>query len=209
METEIAVATVSGKAYYRLVNELKERKLAFLSLIPGDSIPSSIKAAVTTDEERTLVDHPTVLVYDPETDPSETVDEAVRVIQKKKVYEEVAIGVDPGKTFGIAVLGDGKVLRREEKATLEMTIDTVLTELKKNPAKVQKVKIGDGMPELSEEIASRLSIALPNVAKIEIVSEEGTSTLRGKGFRKKMSDADSAVRIARKNSSVQPGRKDA
>ena len=209
METEIAVATVSGKAYYRLVNELKERKLAFLSLIPGESIPSSVKAAITTDGERTLVDHPTVLVYDPETDPSETIDEAVRVIQKKKVYEEVAIGVDPGKTFGIAVLGDGKVLKREEKATLEMAIDTVLTELKKNPAKVQKVKIGDGMPELSEEIASRLNIALPNVAKIEIVSEEGTSTLRGKGFRRKMSDADSAVRIARKNSSVQPGRKDA
>ncbi len=156
MTTEIAVATVSGKAYYRLVNELKGRKLAFLSLIPGDSIPSSIKAAITTDEERTLVDYPTVLVYDPETDPSETIDEAVRVIQKKKVYEEVAIGVDPGKTFGIAVLGDGKVLKSEEKTTLEMAIDSVLTELKKNPAKVQRVKIGDGMPELAEEIASRL-----------------------------------------------------
>ena len=208
MTTEIAVATVSGKAYYRLVNELKRRRLPFLSRIPGDSIPASIKVTITTDKEKTLVDHPTVLIYDGETDPSQTIDEAVRVIQKKKVYEEVAIGVDPGKTFGIAVLGDGKVLKSEEKATLEMAIDSVLTELKKNPAKVQRVKIGDGMPELAEEIASRLNIALHDVVKVEIVSEAGTSTLRGKGFRRKISDADSAVRIASKNSNGQPRRND-
>ncbi len=209
MRTEIAVATVSGKAYYRLVNELRKRSLLFLSLIPGESIPSSIKVAITTDKEKSLVDHPAVLVYDDEADPSETIDEAVRMIEGKLVYEEVAIGVDPGKTFGIAVLADGKVLRREEKPTVEMAIDTVLTELKKNPAKVQKVKIGDGIPELAREVSSRLSIALADIARIEIVSEAGTTTQRGRGYRRKMTDADSAVRIARKNSIGQYGRKDA
>jgi hypothetical protein len=207
MRPKIAVTTVSGKAYYRLVNELKKRKLPFLSLIPGESIPPSIRVAITTDKEKTAVDHPTVLIYDEETDPAKTIDEAVRVIQEKKVYGEVAVGVDPGKTFGIAVLGDGNVLKREEKPTLEMAIDTILTELKRNPAQVRKVKIGDGIPELAEEIANRLRIALPESTRIEKVSEKGTSTIRGKGFRRKMSDADSAVRIARKNSNVQPRRK--
>ncbi len=207
MSAKIAVTTVSGKAYYRLVNELKKRKLPFLSLIPGESIPPSIRVAITTDKEKTVVDHPTVLIYDDESDPSKTIDEAVRVIQEKKVYGEVVIGVDPGKTFGIAVLGDGNVLKREEKPTLEMAIDTILTELKRNPAQVRKVKIGDGIPELAEEIANRLRIALPESTGIEKVSEKGTSTVRGKGFRRKMSDADSAVRIARKNSNVQPRRK--
>ncbi|MCW4027866.1 MAG: hypothetical protein NWE76_10340 [Candidatus Bathyarchaeota archaeon] len=208
MKTEIAVVTVSGKAYFRLVNELKQRRLLFLSLVPGESIPPSIKVAITTEEERTRVEHPTVLVYDEETDPSQAIDEAMRRIQKKEVYEEVTIGVDPGKTFGVAVLGDGKALKRLEKATLEMAIDTILTELKKNPAKVQNVKIGDGIPGLAEEIAGRLGKALPEAVGIQIVGEEGTSSLRGKGFRRKMSNADSAVRIAGKNSGVQLRRKE-
>jgi len=48
MRTKIAVATVSGRAYYKLVKELKERGLVFLSLVPGEAIPSTIKVVVTT-----------------------------------------------------------------------------------------------------------------------------------------------------------------
>jgi hypothetical protein len=207
MRSKIAVTTVSGKAYYRLVNELKQRKMPFLSLIPGESISPSIEVVITTDKEKPQVDHPNILIYNAEADPSHTVDEAVRLIQRKETYEEVVIGVDPGKTFGIAVLGDGKVLRKEEGLTLEMTVDAILTELKKNPAQVQKIRIGKGIPELAEEIAGRLSIAMPDEARIEMVSEAGTSSLRGKGFRKKISDADSAMIIAEKRGNVQSGRR--
>ncbi|MCW4019990.1 MAG: hypothetical protein NWF14_01995 [Candidatus Bathyarchaeota archaeon] len=208
MRPKIAVTTVSGRAYYRLVNELKQRMISFLSLIPGESIPSSVEVVITTAEEKPSVDHPTVLVYDAGADPSGTIDEALRIIQSKEAYGELAIGVDPGKTFGIAVLGDGKVLRKEERLPLEMAVDNILSEMKKNPAKVRKVKIGNGIPELAEEIASRLSPALPDDVAIEMVSEEGTSSLRGKGFRKKMSDADSAIKIAKKMGEVLPRRKD-
>jgi len=203
MRSRIAVATVSGKAYYLLVKELKQRDLPFLSLIPGESIPPSIKVVITTDKEKHSIEHGTILVYNVEDDPSRIIDEAIRIVQNKEVYEEVAIGVDPGKTFGIAVLGDGKVLKKKEGLTLEMAVDTILTELKKNPAKIQKVKIGNGIPELAEEVSSRLKIALPDNATIEIVSEAGTSSLRGNGFRKKISDADSAIEIAKKRGNVQ------
>jgi len=206
MRSKIAVSTVSGKAYYRLVNELKQRRLPFISLIPGEPIPPSIRVVITTDKEKTLVGHPTVLVYDAEAEPSGTIDEAMRIIQSKEAYGELAVGVDPGKTFGLAVLGDGKILKKEEGLTLEMAIDTILTELKRNPAKAQRIKIGKGIPELAEEIKRRLSRVLPQNVSIEMVSEAGTSTLRGKGFRKKMSDADSAMNIARKNSATQPRR---
>ena len=61
---KIAVATVSGKAYYKLVNELKNRDIPFLSLVPGDSIPQSIKVVVTTEKEKPLIDHQRILVYE-------------------------------------------------------------------------------------------------------------------------------------------------
>jgi len=146
-----------------------------------------------------MVDHPTVLVYNPEEDPSAVIDEAYRIIQNKESYAEVTVGIDPGKTFGVAVLADGKVLRKEQGLTMEMTVNTVLEELEKNPARTQKVKIGDGVPELASEITRRLHIALPKNVTIQIVSEAGTSVLRSKGRPRKISDADSAVEIAKKN----------
>jgi hypothetical protein len=199
MSSKIVVATVSGKAYYLLVNELRQRKLAFLSGVPDQPIPPSIQVVITTGNESPLVKHPNVLVYNPENDPSEIVDEAIRIIRSKEAYKEVAVGIDPGKNFGVAVLGDGKVLKKEQSLTLEKAVDTILMELKKNPAQRQHVKIGNGMPEMAEELATRLDIALPDNVSIEMVSEVGTSILRGNGSRRKVTDADSAIEIARKN----------
>jgi len=206
MKAEIAVATVSGKAYYKLVNELKQRNMLFLSLIPGEPISSTIKAVITTEKEKPLINHPSVIIYDAESDPSDTVNEAVRVIRGKEIYEEVTIGVDPGKTFGVAVLCDGSVLKSQDGLSLEEAIDTVLTELKRNQARVQRVKIGSGIPSLAEKLSHRLSIAIPENAKIEIVSEAGTSIRREKSGRKKLDDAASAVKIAEKKGKIQPRR---
>jgi len=201
LRSRIAVATVSGKAYYWLVNELNRRRIPFLSLIPGEVIPPSIKVVITTRDESRLVNHPSVLIYTPDEEPSKTVDEALRIIKNKKTYEELVIGVDPGKTFGVAVLGDGNILEKKERLTLEMAVDAVLTAINRHPARTRKIKIGDGMPETAEEVASRLQVAAPENTIIEIVSEAGTSNIRGDGSRRKISDADAAVNIARKESS--------
>jgi len=196
MKAKIAVATVSGKAYYWLVNELNKRRIPFLSLIPGESIPPSIKVVLTTKDERKCINHSSVLIYDPEKEPSLIIDEAMRVIQNKKTYGELVIGIDPGKTFGVAVLGDGAVLEKKEQLTLEMAIDSVMTAIDRYPSQTRKIKIGNGVPELAEEMASRLRKAIPKDTTLEIVSETGTSNI--KGLRKKVSDADAAVNIARK-----------
>jgi len=198
MRLKIAVATVSGRAYYWLVNELNKRKIPFLSLIPGEAIPPSIKVVITTKDERGRIDHPSVLIYDPQESPSAVIDEAVRIIQGKKIYEELVIGIDPGKTFGVAVLGDGNVLEKKERLTLEVAIDSVLTAIDRHPARRYRIKIGDGVPELAEEMASRLEPSIPEGAVVEIVSEMGTSNSRERGVRGKISDADAAVNIARR-----------
>jgi hypothetical protein len=206
MSSKIAVATVSGKAYYLLVNELKQRKLPFLSCIPDKPIPPSIQVVITTENERPLIKSSNVLVFNPENDPSEIVNEAIHLIQSKKAFNEVTVGIDPGKNFGVAVLGDGKVLKKEQSLTLEKAVDTVLMELKKTPAQRQHVKLGNGIPEMAEELAVRLNRALPANVSIEMVSEVGTSTLRGNGSRRKVTDADSAIEIGRKSGVLRPRR---
>ncbi len=196
MKAEVAVATVSGKAYYKIVEELKKRRISFVSLVPGDPIYPSIQVVITTEKEKELMEHSNILTVDSETDPSDVVNKAMRIAMSKDSYEEVVIGVDPGKTFGVAVLGDGKVLRAEDQLTIERTVDIILTELKRNPSRIQKIRIGSGVPETADELARRLRMALPLNASIEIVGEANTSSVRRSGIPKKLSDADSAKMIA-------------
>ena len=198
MKAKIAVVTVSGRAYYKLVNELKKRGLPFLSLVPGEDIPSTIKVAVTTEKEKQLVKHPNIIVFYEEDDPKNVISEAYRLASGKEYYHEVVIGVDPGKIFGIAVLCDGNVLKTVERSTLEEAIDTILSALKENPASAYIIRVGDGVPDLAEEIIRRLRRAVSNEVEMEIVSERGTSHSGEGNRRRKLSDADSAVRIAQK-----------
>jgi hypothetical protein len=161
---------------------------------------------VTTEAERPTVKHPNVLVYDPENEPAETIDKAVRMIQSKEAYKEVVVGVDPGKNFGVAVLGDGRILKKTQTFSLEKAVDTVLTESKRTLAQKHRVRIGNGIPELAKEIAARLETALPDEVPIELVSEVGTSTVKTDGAKRKATDADSAIEIARKNGQVKARR---
>ena len=197
MNAKIAVATVSGKAYYHLVNELKARGLPFLSLTPYDTIPVDIKIVITTENERHLINHSNIMVFEETMDPTTIVNEAVRSVKGRRNHDTITVGVDPGKTFGIAVLSNGNVLETMVHSSVEQTANTVLDVLTKNPATAYVVKVGDGAPEYTRVLLSQLDETLPKDAAIEIVSEAGTSrfakeTVHRRGLR----DAMSAVKIA-------------
>jgi predicted RNase H-like nuclease (RuvC/YqgF family) len=197
MKAKIAVATLSGKAYYLLVNELKARGLDFLSLIPSDNVPLEIEVVITTDKERHLVKHPNILVYETEQDPSEIVEQAIRTLQGKKTHETITVGVDPGKTFGLAVLSDGNVLETATCLSKEDIVNMVVNALSKIKAATHIVKVGNGAPNIAAELLSAFDETLPESVNIEIVSEAGTSRFVGENLHKRGSkDALSAVKIA-------------
>ncbi|MEM1515299.1 MAG: hypothetical protein QXH24_04530 [Candidatus Bathyarchaeia archaeon] len=194
----IAVATISGKAYYKIVNELKSRDTPFLNIVPGESVPSSIKVVITTEGEKHLINHQNILVYNVDEDPSNIVDKAIQLVSEKESYEEIVIGVDPGKIFGVAILGDGRILKREEFSSMVKAIDFILTELNKLISKIRRVRIGMGVPEVAEEVIHRLDSTLPKDVIVEMVNEEGTSKSKESLTGRKLSNADSAVKIALK-----------
>jgi hypothetical protein len=197
MRAKIAVVTVSGKAYYQLVNELKARDLPFLSLTPYDTIPVDIKVVITTPKERHLIKHPNVLVLKETIDPTEIVNEAFRSVKSKRNSDTITVGVDPGKTSGMAVLSNGNVLETMACSSVEETVNAVLEVLNKNPATTYIIKIGDGAPEYTVALLSQLDEALPKDVAIEIVSEAGTSRFTKKAVHRRGSkDAVSAQKIA-------------
>lgn len=199
MKAKIALATVSGRAYYKLVEELKRKGLPFLSLKPWDSIPLDAKVVITTNEECHLVTHPNVLIFEHESDPAMVIDEAIRVVQGKSNYDKVVVGVDPGKTYGVAVLGDDNVLETINCSSLEETVNTIMDSLKRMRAAVNTVKVGNGAPTYTKELLHLLDETIPRDVVIEAVSEVGTSHLMNEtAHRRGLRDMMSAMEIARR-----------
>jgi hypothetical protein len=200
MKAKIAVATVNGRAYYLLVNELQRKRLPFLSLKPWDPVPLHIKVVLTTKEESSQVSYPNVLLFEQDSNPETLVDQALLIVQGKQGYEKVVVGVDPGKTIGIAILGDNKVLETVTSSNLEDAVHLILDSLKRFPAEVKVVRVGEGPPEYTKTLLALLNDALPEDTLVEIVSEAGTSRLTSNSMnRRVIKDAVSAIKIAGRN----------
>ena len=205
MKAKIAVATVNGRAYYQLVTELNRKRLPFLSLKPWDPIPLHIKVVLTTEKESHQVSHPKILIFEQKSNPETVVDEAILIVQGKQGYEKVVVGVDPGKTYGIAILGDNKVLATLTSSNIEEASHLVVDSLKRFPAEVKVVRVGNGPPEYTQTLLNSLDKALPEETLVEIVSEAGTSRLTNKSVnRRVLKDAISAIKIAGRNGRVFP-----
>ncbi len=209
MEPQIAIATVSGKAYYLLVSELKRRNLAFLSLIPNDTIPVNVKVVITTMEERSLIKHGEVLEYEENRSPAAIIDEAIRIIKGKRSYDKLIIGIDPGENiFGVAALGDGEIVETKNCYSIDETLNTIEHVLSHTPTSNAIIRIGNGAPSYAEDLLRRLNDALPENVTIESVEEEGTSKSLGEtSHRRGKRDVSSATKIAQRHGHTLPRRK--
>lgn len=200
MKAKIAVATISGKAYYLIVNELKGRNVPFISLTPNDPVPVEIKVVLTTKEEQHLINHEKILLYQDGTEPKALINEALQIVQGKEYYEKIVIGIDPGEVFGLAVLADGKVIETENCFSIEEILDKIKTNLKNfetTPVASLSIKIGDGVPAYKEKLLRVLDDALPSRIMLESVSETGTNRyLNETRHRRGLRDIVSAIRIA-------------
>jgi hypothetical protein len=200
MKARIAVVTVSGRAYYIIVNELKRKNIPFLSLTPHESVPIGIKVVITTEAEKRFVNHERVLTYRPGVEPSVLANEALQVVQGKETFEKVVIGVDPGEVFGLAVLASGRVVETDNcygvKDALSR-IESMVRDLENMPVASISVKIGNGVPECEEKLLRALDKSLPKRVTLESVREEGTdSRLDEAKHRRGLRDIVSAIQIA-------------
>ena len=206
MKAKVAVATVAGKAYFLLINELKERNIDFLSVVPGEPVPAEAKVVITTEKEKPLISHEKILVYDTVTEPSAIVNEAVKVLEGKESYEKIVIGIDPGEVTGLAVIADGKVNQTRACVTIQEITNEVSVIIKNlNLAATRvSVKIGNGVPVYKEMLAALDSLLPPEVV-LERVSEAGTDKPAKKGkHRRGLRDIASAIRIAGREGHIYP-----
>jgi hypothetical protein len=209
MRAKVAVATVDGKAYFLIVNELMRRNILFFSLVPGKPVPVWIKLVITTEKERGLVDHDSVIVFDPLVELECFGNTVVKLLQGKVGYEKVVVGVDPGEVFGLVVLGDALAIYRENCFSVKEVMDKIISALKNVgvSSSTVTVRIGNGVP-VYLELLRELDRVLPVEVTLEIVGESGTNRNIGFGRRRGLRDIVSAIRIAGRHGRVFVRRKE-
>jgi len=204
MNTKVAVATVQGKTYFLIVNKLKEKNIPFLSLIPGETVPTDIKVVITTEEEKHLIKHEKTLAYDSDAKPETVFDETIKILQGKKSYDKIIIGIDPGDVYGLAVITDGKISETENcfsASEVSNSIKILLRHVDLSSTQVL-VKIGNGVPA-HKEVLETLDADLPSTIILEVVSEAGTNRAgRNEKHRRGLRDIASATRIAGRSGQV-------
>jgi hypothetical protein len=197
MKDKVVIATVSGRAYFLLVNELREKKIDFLSLIPGETVPTAAKVVITTEKEKPLIKHERILVFDETKDPTDVVNEAQKLLQGKERYEKITIGIDPGEVCGLAVVADGKITGTSNCFGIQEALKNIKNILKGIDASTSiTVKTGNGVP-IYRDLLEAMDSELPPHVRLEIVSEAGTDRPTKEGsHRRGLRDIASAIRIA-------------
>jgi predicted RNase H-like nuclease (RuvC/YqgF family) len=110
MKEKVAVATVQGKAYFLIVNALREQNIPFISLLPGEPVPAKVKAVITTEQEKGLVKHEKIFVFHDEAELDSLISEVKIALLGQEASERIVIGIDPGEATGMSVSADGKAI---------------------------------------------------------------------------------------------------
>ena len=206
MKEKVAVATVQGRAYFLIVNQLREQNIPFISLVPGQSIPDKMTLVITTEQEKHLVNHQKILVFHSENELDSLVDEVKKTLLGKEAFEKIVIGIDPGVAIVLVAVADGKVIEEGNCFSSKEVINSIIKILRNVDFAVTSVsvKIGNGVP-VYKELLEGLDGALPSQVVLEVVGEAGTNkplkeNKRSRGVR----HISSATRIAGRTGNIVP-----
>jgi hypothetical protein len=209
MKEKVAVATAQGKAYFLIVNKLKEQNIPFISLVLGESVPAKIEIVITTEQEKDLVIHEKILVFKGETELDKLVDQVKVLLLGKEAFHKIVFGIDPGIAVGLVAVADGKVIEEGNCFSTKELIDSILKVLRNVNFGVTNVsvKIGNGVP-VYRELFEDLDDALPPQIILEVVSEAGTNKpLKENKRSRRVRHISSATRIAGRTGNIIPRRK--
>jgi len=198
LQEKVAVATVEGKTYFLVVNELREQHIPFISVVPGEPVPAEVKAVITTEKEKHLVKNGKMLIFTSENELANLVNDVKRALQGKEAYDKVLVGIDPGAAVGLAVIADGKVIEEVNCFSTQEVINSIIKTIRNVDFAVTdvSVKIGNGVP-VYKELVEALDEALPPAVVLEVVGEAGTNRpLKKNKHSRRIRHISSALRIA-------------
>jgi hypothetical protein len=160
--------------------------LNILVLNPEERIPPNVGVIITTEKESENIDfgHDRILIFDNR--PQATLDKALSILFGED-FNQIIIGIDPGKYPGIAVLGNNKTISVHHVSVGDVCplIKRTMEVFKNKTIIVRLIR--------SQLINGILDLGLV----VEMVDETGTTPNLGKGVHGQViSDIIAAINIA-------------
>ncbi len=184
------MATRDPLLYAELAAVLRERRLPSVSLLPGERLPDSVAAVLTSEAEAREISHEHVVVVPSEGDRTGVWAEVASALAAQPTRGELIVGIDPGPRPGYAVL-EGELTLAEGNLDSPEAVGRLATHLRRRFAsRGIRFRVGRGDRLARDRIVNAL---LPARRPIELVDEQGT-TPRG---TRRPRDALAARAIAR------------
>jgi hypothetical protein len=168
----IGVLTSNFVLYHDLVRVLQRRAVPFISLTFDQAIPSTVGVVIAAEEDRETVDFHNVLCASPAQNLDELVDRALFALRRTQAVPHIVIGIDPGATPGIAIFGEGQLLRRFTASSPRKAMACVLSCIDNWQDGHVIVRIGHGARLIRNRIINML---WGKAIRLEIVNETLTT----------------------------------
>lgn len=165
----VALVTDDFRLYHELTRVFGEHGFRLLGLAPGDVVPGTVVALIggPEDDPRSVDVHP---------DPEVCLLRALWKLDGRRdgPYRRLVVGIDPGATIGLALLGDGIVMVVAEAHDVEEAAARVTKWLAAVPHDAEVVHVGDGARDVALPIIAALRRGIPRL-NVVTVPEQGTT----------------------------------
>ncbi|KYK24408.1 hypothetical protein AYK24_06240 [Thermoplasmatales archaeon SG8-52-4] len=188
----IGLFTNNFSLYHDLIKILKKRKVPYVSLSSVKNIPSSIGVIITSNNELHDIKSQKVIAADAYDTIDHAVDLALQMLIGKELYSKIFIGIDPGDSPGIAVVGDDILLQKINIDAPEKVVTVIKRILREYPALETLIRIGHGSILTRNRIINSL---IPLKIPIEIVDETKTTPSQQIGRHQRDSEAAAVIAL--------------
>ncbi len=199
----MVVATLNGRAYYKIVSILKSIGLRFTSILPEEHMLFEHALIITSKDEYQYIrlgreSANGKIILDEELDGDKAIVKARLLRMLKDAYHDdvLIIGIDPGRRIGLTALYMRTELESRVLLSVVDVVDNVCALVHGVSASRSIVRIGYGEPRIAMGIASMLYDRLVNSIEIELVDEHGTTSSNGSPNKRGSRDKASAKVIA-------------
>ncbi|MCE7742561.1 MAG: hypothetical protein GOP50_08890 [Candidatus Heimdallarchaeota archaeon] len=178
-----------------MLSDIKEIKTNHI--LPNQAIPSNVDIIITTEIEKKNLDFEKIFV--PKAFNRYYLFSNIFLLAKNKNYfNEIVVGIDPGKTTGLAVLAEKEIiLGYGEFYTAVDAVKEVITVFFNIETSELIIKVGAGGGQIKDEIVRRLNEIFHDKVPIEVVNEDFTSRKKINRFGKNFSkNVQSSILIA-------------
>jgi len=167
----IAVRTSDFRLAYRLLLELKKRRIRCIQILPSDPVPPNVAAWMGTPSEVLISGDPVGIPVTLDA-VQHSVEQALHRIRYSGPIRSLIFGVDPGPRPGIAWVGDGLTLGKAQLEGVDDTVDSIMRISRAIEHELMIIRVGNG----SKTIANRIiNTCVVRGLSVEMVNEERTS----------------------------------